>query len=173
MAVSDGLRGETLRHIFPHRKRKIALRMAPLIDVIFLLLIFFLVAGKWQPKQLQLPFNLPAAVGGISQLGKAEPLVIELSDSNGNCVAYFAGKQTQLQAGQLQLSLEQMLDELKETLQSQKRNTGDTVEIFCGEDVQWRYFARVYNILYSAGFEDITFTAETKQQYNQTKNLNH
>jgi len=132
--------------------------MAPMIDVIFLLLIFFLVAGKWKPQQAQLPFELPAAGGATTQIGRAEPLVLRLTNQEGKCFVSFAGNEILLEENAPAQSLALMLGKLQNTLQTQKRNTTDPVEILCGQEVEWDYFAKVYNVLYGAGITDITFT---------------
>jgi len=53
--------------------------MAPMIDMVFLLLIFFLVAAKWRPQEDFLPFQLPLAHAQEQRIGKPEPLMIHIS----------------------------------------------------------------------------------------------
>jgi len=76
--VTDNIRGCVLG--LPVRARRIfSLRMAPMIDIIFLLLIFFLVAAKWRPAESFLPFKLPVGAAGNQAVVRPEPLVIEIS----------------------------------------------------------------------------------------------
>lgn len=158
MANQQSIRTEAIHRIIPRGKRGIVLRMAPMIDIIFLLLIFFLVAGKWKPQQGQLPFKLPAAGGSTVQIGKTEPLVIKLTSRENACLAGFAGHQIQLEQNRMGQSLTAMLKKLKTSLEKQGRNTSDPVEIICGDGVEWDYFAKIYNMLYGAGITEITFT---------------
>jgi biopolymer transport protein ExbD len=67
--------------------------MAPMIDMIFLLLIFFLVAAKWRPQEDFLPLQLPAAQARPSALGKPEPLILHIFATKTGC---------KVQIGQLQ-----------------------------------------------------------------------
>ena len=60
------------------RRRCFALRMAPMVDMVFLLLIFFLVAAKWRPEEDFLPFQLATAQAQDARLGRPEPLVIQI-----------------------------------------------------------------------------------------------
>ena len=78
--------------IFPGRKSSFTLRMAPMIDMVFLLLIFFLVAAKWRPKENFLPLQLPTAHAQDTTLGRPEPLIIHISAKQTGC---------QVQIGQL------------------------------------------------------------------------
>lgn len=168
MANQHSIRTEAIYRTIPHGKRAIVLRMAPMIDIIFLLLIFFLVAGKWQPQQGQLPFKLPAAGGSTMQIGKTEPLVIKLTSRENACTAGFADQRIRLQQEQMGESLTAMLEKLKTTLEKQNRTTGDPVEIVCGDGVEWDYFAKVYNLLYGAGITEITFTVTEAEAGNDS-----
>ncbi|MBW7876555.1 MAG: biopolymer transporter ExbD [Candidatus Cloacimonetes bacterium] len=59
-------------------KRPIQLELAPMIDVIFLLLLFFMVSTVFRKDELALALNLPS-VGGSSMEAEAMQIVIELS----------------------------------------------------------------------------------------------
>ena len=79
-----------------------SLSMTPLIDVVFLLLIFFLVATRFAEEERQLDIVLPEA-------STAQPLIVQPKnlfvnvDENDNF--YMSGKQ--LSAPQLELALKQ------------------------------------------------------------------
>jgi biopolymer transport protein ExbD len=64
-----------------------ALNLTPLIDVVFLLLIFFLVATRFAEEDRQLEVQLPAASEAMPMTAKPRELVINIDDS-GN---YFVG----------------------------------------------------------------------------------
>ena len=76
---------EVLKRISVSQRRAFSLRMAPMIDMIFLLLIFFLVAAKWRPEENFLPFQLPTAQAQDSGLAKPEPLIIYIDATQTGC----------------------------------------------------------------------------------------
>lgn len=76
---SDSIHQEIFARVFGNRKRGLSIRMVPMIDMIFLLLIFFLVAAKFRPEEDFLPLQMPAAAGEQQRTGKPEPLVIDNS----------------------------------------------------------------------------------------------
>ncbi len=61
----------------------IEVQMAPLIDCVFLLLIFFLVASTLKKIEKELPINLPTSGAAIQVSSKETPFVISV-DSMGN-----------------------------------------------------------------------------------------
>ena len=143
------------------RRRPIALRIVPLVDMIFLLLIFFLVASRWRPAENFLPFQLPAAqVSGavVSGVGKPEPLMIYISAVQNGC---------QVQIGQAEAvlitdknaedDLAALMEKMKDCMVAQKRFAGDPVEIVCNSGVKWEHIAKIYNVFFGAGLTDITF----------------
>jgi len=62
------------------RRESLTLDMTPLIDVVFLLLIFFLVTSVFKKDELALMLNLPSSKEGSKVVDKKE-LIIELSQS--------------------------------------------------------------------------------------------
>lgn len=64
-----------------------SLTMTPLIDVVFNLLIFFLVASKFEAEERQLPVQLPDASEAQPLISKPKELFINI-DHNGR---YFVG----------------------------------------------------------------------------------
>jgi len=157
-AASETLRRDAIRRVFVGRKRRFALRMTPMIDVVFLLLIFFLVAARWRPREDFLPLKLPASTAKFGALGKPEPLTIRISASQDGCeVQVGALEPVQIERRAAGDGLQLLAGRIKECLASQKRFTSDPVEIVCGPAVKWEHLARIYNLLYGSGFSDITF----------------
>ncbi len=64
-----------------NRREALAPDLTPLIDIVFLLLIFFLVTSVFRKKELALLLKLPQAEQGKSDEKKLESLTIELSDT--------------------------------------------------------------------------------------------
>lgn len=142
----------------PHTRRNITLRMAPMIDIIFLLLIFFLVAGNWRPQEDFLPFKLPVAQAQSPVTVKPEPLTIHILTTPTGCQVRF-GQTHSITINQQNSdqALTSLLEKLKQCLLEQKRFADDPVEIICEPQVKWDYIAKIYNTLYGVGLTDITF----------------
>jgi len=140
------------------RRSPIGLRIAPLVDMIFLLLIFFLVAAKWRAKEDFLPLQLATAGIGVQTAGKPEPLLIQISQTGDNCqvrigTAYIVDIHSQ----KTEEGLAVMMEKTRQCLLEQKRYASDPVEIICASGVKWEYLAKIYNIFVGMGINDITF----------------
>jgi biopolymer transport protein ExbD len=62
------------------RRESLAMDLTPLIDVVFLLLIFFLVTSTFKKDELALLLKLPKTEQGTGSEKKIDQLTIELSD---------------------------------------------------------------------------------------------
>lgn len=62
------------------RRESLAMDLTPLIDMVFLLLVFFLVTSTFKKDELALLLKLPKAQEGAGTEKKIENLTIELSD---------------------------------------------------------------------------------------------
>ena len=129
-----------------------ALRMTPMIDVIFLLLIFFLLTARFRPIEDFLPISIPTAQA--AQFGKVEPLAVHITNTPKGCFVNFDASDKIRVSDNFRTEL---LNSFENILQQQKRHSSDPVEIVCDKTVKWQHLVRVYNCLYGAGAEDITF----------------
>ncbi len=142
---------------FPTR-RPTALRMAPMIDMIFLLLIFFLVAAKWRPEEEFLPFRLPVIETQEHNVGKPEPLMIHIFATDTGCKVQIGPLHTiQMDEQTIEEDLATLMEKMRDCMLAQKRFASDPVEIVCGPEVKWEHLAKIYNIFFGAGLTDITF----------------
>jgi biopolymer transport protein ExbD len=62
------------------RRETLSMDLTPLIDVVFLLLIFFLVTSVFKKEELALLLKLPKTEQGVGQDKRIEQITIELSD---------------------------------------------------------------------------------------------
>ena len=147
-----------LTRLFARRPFNFTLRMAPMIDIIFLLLIFFLVCAKWRPQEQFLPLRLSTAGAAEIPLVRPEPLVIHIASYEQGCNVRI-GQLTNVQIRQdrIEQDLVALVGQLQVSLTAQHRFASDPVEIICEPDVNWDYFAKIYNVLYGVGLTDITF----------------
>lgn len=63
-----------------NRRESIAMDLTPLIDIVFLLLIFFLVTSSFKKEELALLLKLPQTEEGTNESKKIDQLTIELTD---------------------------------------------------------------------------------------------
>ena len=132
--------------------------MVPMIDIIFLLLIFFFVAARWRPEENLLPFQLPPASPTPQRLGKPEPLMIYIWPTDNGCQVQIENYSTvQLEDENIQQHLATLMDQIRKCLIKQKRLASDPIEIVCHSQVKWDYVAKIYNMFFGAGLTDITF----------------
>jgi biopolymer transport protein ExbD len=64
------------------RRESLAMDLTPLIDMVFLLLVFFLVTSTFKKDELALLLKLPKSEQGTGSEKKIEQLTIELSDND-------------------------------------------------------------------------------------------
>lgn len=149
------------RHIFgpfnKGRSSNFGLRMAPMIDMIFLLLIFFLVAAKWRPEESFLPMQLPVAQAQSHSVGEVEPLIIHICDTPTGCRVKIGRRHVQIKSQNIDGDLLLLVEQLRQCLREQKRFAADPVEIVCDAAVKWDHLAKIYNVFFGAGLTDITF----------------
>lgn len=140
-----------------HKPADFTLKMAPMIDIIFLLLIFFLVCAKWLPQEKLLPFSFPVAQAGHAPLVKPQPLLIHIKPVNNGCLIQIENfKNIEIRKNTTEQDLVNLLDELNNVITAQHRYLTDPVELTCEGKVKWDYFAKIYNVLYGIGMTDIT-----------------
>ena len=83
----QNLQDLVFKKLHSRRRTGLGLRMTALVDVIFLLLIFFLLTAKFRPQENFLPVRLPTAQADTARLGRVEPLLLYLFESKTGCEA--------------------------------------------------------------------------------------
>ena len=143
---------------FPlRRKRGFVLQMTPMIDVIFLLLTFFLLTANFRTPEDFLPIRLPdkqapqipSIIEPLSIAIAATQIGFEVQIADFGAIA--------IENATLDRGLAAFANKLKSTIQSQKRRPHDPVEIDCGDEVTWDHLVKIYNILHAMGIDNITF----------------
>jgi biopolymer transport protein ExbD len=155
---TESLKTSQLTRLFARRPLNFTLRMAPMIDIIFLLLIFFMICAKWRPQEQFLPLQLSTAGAAEIPLVRPEPLIIHITAQSHGCdVQIGPSASIQIRQDHAEQDLASLIEQLQDSLTVQHRFASDPVEIICEPDVKWDYFAKIYNVLYGAGLTDITF----------------
>jgi len=155
---NESMQTDVFGRINGNRRRRFTLRMAPMIDMVFLLLIFFLVAAKWRPQEDFLPFQLPAAQAQHHKIGKPEPLIIRIFATETGCRVQIGRLHTvQIENQTIEADLVVLMEKIKDCLITQKRFVSDPIEIACEPPVKWEHLTKIYNLFFGAGLTDITF----------------
>ena len=161
---TESLKTNPLARLFIRRPVRFTLRMAPMIDIIFLLLIFFLVCAKWRPQEQFLPLQLSTAGAARAPMIRVEPLVIQIvSEEQGCSVRIGQSAIVRIRQNEVEQDLLTLVEQLQSALTAQHRFASDPVDIICGPEVKWDYFAKIYNVLYGFGLTDITFSLTESQ----------
>jgi biopolymer transport protein ExbD len=138
--------------------------MAPLIDLVFLLLIFFLVAVKWRPQEEFIPLKLAAAEAQVPGIARPEPLQIYVSSIGDGCLIRIGwGRTVQINSRTMEQDLSRFIEEIEQVLTEQKRLTSDPIEIICEPDVKSEFWVRICNVFYGMKMTDITFPMAQRQ----------
>jgi biopolymer transport protein ExbD len=157
-ATRENLQKALHEQLSAGKKRSFSIRMTAMIDMVFLLLIFFLVTAKWRPPENFLPLKLPSAEAIEQRIGTAEPLVIRISDISDGCQIQLGLEEAiKIKNGTMERDLLFLLDRVNACLTAQKRYSSDPIEIICAPAVKWDHIAKIYNMFYGAGITDITF----------------
>jgi len=139
-------------HTLAMRKRErkqIALPLTPMIDVTFLLLLYFLLTSTFRDPEQQLMGSLPSPGGAQSIL---LPIHIAIEP---------AGPHNE--AAQFQIDEDEPTGtpaEVYTSLASRAKRVADPevpVVIHVNEDVRWAHVIEVFNAASSAGFSAVTF----------------
>lgn len=156
---NQSIMGGFLPGLASNCRRGFSLQMAPMIDIIFLLLLFFLVAAKWRPQESFLPFHLPAADTQQREFGKPEPLVIRILTTQTGCNVQIGQSQIVQIANQtIEEDLAALTGKMRDCMLEQKRFVTDPVEIICQPSVKSRYWVKIYNVLAGLKLTDITIS---------------
>ena len=153
------IQSQVLTGLRKPRRRLFGLRMTPMIDVIFLLLIFFVLTAKFRSPEDFLPIQLASADLAARKFAVIEPLLLNISATQTGCAITIGNDDTSVQIldSAAEQGLEIFVSKLTETLDSQKRIAADPIEITCTGDVTWDHLVKIYNVLYAMGITDITF----------------
>lgn len=131
------------------RRAAVKANLTPMIDVVFLLIIFFVVSGSMTRQEEARPVPLPAAAGGEEtesrQTGK---LVITVGEDG----AIFVGNQVV------------PLDELKERLLREKEASALPLEVRVRADrsLSWSQAEPILLLCAEAGIGDLSFSVLPK-----------
>jgi biopolymer transport protein ExbD len=127
------------------RRESLSMDLTPLIDMVFLLLVFFLVTSTFKKDELALLLKLPKTEQGAGAEKKTDQLTIELSD---NDVAVNGKKSS--------------MEELPATLQNAQKET--LVNLRVDGDVKYTRLVKVLDLLQSNKLENISLITDKESK---------
>ena len=135
--------------------------MTAMIDIIFLLLTFFVLTANFRLPEEFLSLKLPAAATPAAALSVIEPFRIDITTSQTGCVVILSSgktaKQIPIENDSLTQDLATLASTLRPALTSLKRTAADPIEITCHDDLKWDHLVKIYNIINAMGLSDVTF----------------
>lgn len=128
-----------------YKRESIAMDLTPLIDMVFLLLVFFLVTSTFKKDELALLLNLPKTEQGIGQEKKIEQLTIELSNQD---VAVNGKKST--------------MEELPSIFEKAQKET--LVNLRVDGEVKYTRLVKILDLLQSNKLENISLITDKEKK---------
>lgn len=123
------------------KKSTLSLDMAPLIDVVFQLLIFFMLGSSFIRPAIKI--NLPKAV--TQDKRDVERIVVSIDKAG----VFFVNKN--------QVSEENLKNEIQSRISS---GTGKSVDLQIDAEVSYRYFIKAFDAIRQAGVSQINIAHE-------------
>ena len=134
------------------------LQMVPMIDVVFLLLVFFLLTANFRLREGFLPAELPRRVTRAA-LTEVEPLEVRLdSQVNGDCLVHIGTQPGFVVSATVDGSgFETLVVELRRVIETQRRHGDDPVKLMPSWRTKWDHVAKAYDAIWQLDLENIIF----------------
>lgn len=142
------------------RSPAMGLRMTAMIDVIFLLLTFFVLTARFKQPESHLNVTLPKPVVSAAQAVSEGPLSVQLKAVDNGCqVILTQADKIILHPDTIDTNLAELSGRFP-SVASSYNLAAHGVELHCDNAVQWDYVVKVYDVLYQMGVTKITFVTE-------------
>ena len=128
-------------------------RMVPLIDVVFLLLIFFIMTINFRPQEGFMAAELPGTA--ISdEVSEVDPLIFYVDTlEDGDCRVFFSGNTITIDKENPDFSSFASLT--NSVMRDRKRNVSDPVMLVDLKTTSWQHMMNMYDTLVSMGYKNI------------------
>ncbi|OPZ97084.1 MAG: Biopolymer transport protein ExbD/TolR [Planctomycetes bacterium ADurb.Bin412] len=138
--------------------RRMQLQMVPMIDVVFLLLIFFLLSANFRSKEGFLPAELPRQIVHGRQM-EMEPLLLRVtSQADGGCRIQIGPQPAILIEPQAE-TFDALSRKLQTVLSDQGRRLDDPIKILPTEHTKWDHVVKTYDAIWQINAHTIIFAA--------------
>ncbi len=143
----------------PHRRTglvAITLNLTPMIDVVFLLLLFFLTASRFGSNEGMLPANLPARSAAVSTEIPRTPIRVRFvaqPNQPDRCNV------TIERFNEAPLPLAELGPSLRKIQEQPGFDVDTPVHLMAGNDIRWDHVVNAYNAALAAGYAKVYFAA--------------
>ena len=121
-------------------------QLAPMVDVMFLLLIFFMVSSIYYQLEKNLEVKVPRAESGVESVRQPGELIINVSKEG----KYYVNNIEMDIAG-----VEEVLSDIVK-----KFNQSQPIIIRCDQDCPHKYFVKVFDICQTLEIEDVRIATQ-------------
>lgn len=128
-----------------NKRESLTMDLTPLIDMVFLLLVFFLVTSQFKKEELALLLKLPKSEQGAGEQKKTDQLSIELNDD-------------QVAVNGTKASIEELPSYFE------KANKESLVNLRVDGDVKYNRLVKVLDLLQQHKLENISLITDKENQ---------
>lgn len=136
-----------------------SLNLTPMIDIVFLLLFFFLAVSRFQALEGMLPAHLPTQTAAVSTAIPRTPIRIRF------VVDQASPETCQVTIDKFHespIAIESLADELTKLQNEVPGFDADTpVHLLAGEEVRWDHVVNAYNAALAAQYEKVFFAGSS------------
>lgn len=160
---------ETVHYLSPRKMRakprpKIQPPLTPMIDIVFQLLLFFILTTEFRMEEGLITATLPEKGEGIDEVVKTKDIIVNLRPVGLRGVAYFISDENVSRVSdpndipKQQGAAAELLKRLEERRDQYKLDIKDSLVIIKPSgDVRWQYIVEAFNQVVRAKFEKIAF----------------
>ena len=133
------------------------LRMVPMIDVVFLLLVFFLLTANFRSREGFLPAELPQRVTR-AEVMEIEPLVLRIDTLvDGGCHVQVGSGGSVVVSGGDAGGFAAVGGRLREVLEKQGRTVDDPIKLMPTYDTKWDHVVKAYDAVWQLDVRNVIF----------------
>ncbi len=134
----------------------ITLNLTPMIDMVFLLLLFFLTVSRFGGDEGMLPAHLPARTGAVSTEIPRTPIRVRFvtaATSPDECSV------TIERFSESPMPMSELANALERIQQQPGFDANTPVHLMAGDNVRWDHVVNAYNAALAARYEKVYFAA--------------
>ncbi len=129
--------------------------MVPLIDVVFLLLIFFIMTVNFSQQEGFLAAELPANTQSTAS-SEIDPLAVYISSlANADCQVVIGNEAVIVPQG---ADFSSFISVARRVIEAGMRNSDDPIILIDSPDTSWQHMLNVYDALMASNFTNIIFS---------------
>lgn len=124
-------------------------QLAPMVDVMFLLLIFFMVSSIYYQLEKNLEVKVPRAESGVESVRQVGEIIINVS------------KEGKYYVNNIEMNIAGIEEVLKDIVK--KFNRSQPIIIRCDQDCPHKYFVKVFDICQTLEIEDVRIATQPEE----------